>query len=408
MRETRVFGVLCCGFYFDFSHSGMATDVSQLERELNALKAQMNAIFAAAVDGLVLTDERGVIEVFNPAAEAIFDYSAQEVIGRNLGVLMPARYGLKHDGFIRRYLQTGERRIIGIGRELVGRRSDGSEFPMDLSVGTVNVNDRRIFIGIIRDLSSRKAIERALEEQRERLARVGRISTLGEMASAIAHEINQPLAAITTYASVGGRLIEGDRALDPERMNELFQKIEEQAKRASEVIRGVRGFVQNRESVHSSFTVDEAILSSVELFEIAWQRQRVKVDLEGVERGLVITAVRTQIEQVLVNLLHNAGEATAGMARDPRIMVRARADEDTARIEVEDNGPGVPEMAAEQLFEPFFTTKPDGTGLGLSISQSIMTAHKGTIHYEPGEWGGARFVLTLPLKAQIPVADEVM
>lgn len=386
----------------------MSTEVSQLESELNALKAQMDAIFAAAVDGLVLTDERGVIEVFNPAAEAIFDYSAEQVIGRNLGVLMPARYGLKHDGFIRRYLQTGERRIIGSGRELVGRRRDGSEFPMDLSVGTVNVNDRRIFIGIIRDLSSRKAIERALEEQRERLARVGRISTLGEMASAIAHEINQPLAAITTYASVGGRLIDSDKPTDPDRLNELFQKIEEQARRASEVIRGVRGFVQNRQSVHSSFAVDEAIGSSVELFEIAWQRQRVKVDLGAVTRGLVVTAVRTQIEQVLVNLLHNAAEATTGMAREPRIIVRARVVKEGVRIEVEDNGPGVPERAVGQLFDPFFTTKAEGTGLGLSISQSIMSAHQGSIRYETGEWGGARFVLTLPLKAQIAISDEVM
>lgn len=386
----------------------MSTEVSQLESELNALKAQMDAIFAAAVDGLVLTDERGVIEVFNPAAEAIFDYSAKQVIGRNLGVLMPARYGLKHDGFIRRYLQTGERRIIGSGRELVGRRRDGSEFPMDLSVGTVNVNDRRIFIGIIRDLSSRKAIERALEEQRERLARVGRISTLGEMASAIAHEINQPLAAITTYASVGGRLIDSDKPTDPDRLNELFQKIEEQARRASEVIRGVRGFVQNRQSVHSSFAVDEAIGSSVELFEIAWQRQRVKVDLGAVTRGLVVTAVRTQIEQVLVNLLHNAAEATTGMAREPRIIVRARVVKEGVRIEVEDNGPGVPERAVGQLFDPFFTTKAEGTGLGLSISQSIMSAHQGSIRYETGEWGGARFVLTLPLKAQIAISDEVM
>ena len=386
----------------------MSTEVSQLESELNALKAQMDAIFAAAVDGLVLTDERGVIEVFNPAAEAIFDYSAKQVIGRNLGVLMPARYGLKHDGFIRRYLQTGERRIIGSGRELVGRRRDGSEFPMDLSVGTVNVNDRRIFIGIIRDLSSRKAIERALEEQRERLARVGRISTLGEMASAIAHEINQPLAAITTYASVGGRLIDSDKPTDPDRLNELFQKIEEQARRASEVIRGVRGFVQNRQSVHSSFAVDEAIGSSVELFEIAWQRQRVKVDLGAVTRGLVVTAVRTQIEQVLVNLLHNAAEATTGRAREPRIIVRARVVKEGVRIEVEDNGPGVPERAVGQLFDPFFTTKAEGTGLGLSISQSIMSAHQGSIRYETGEWGGARFVLTLPLKAQIAISDEVM
>lgn len=386
----------------------MSTEVSQLERELNALKAQMDAIFAAAVDGLILTDERGVIEVFNPAAEAIFDYSAEQVIGRNLGVLMPARYGLKHDGFIRRYLQTGERRIIGSGRELVGRRRDGSEFPMDLSVGTVNVNDRRIFIGIIRDLSSRKAIERALEEQRERLARVGRISTLGEMASAIAHEINQPLAAITTYASVGGRLVDSDKPTDPDRLNELFQKIEEQAKRASEVIRGVRGFVQNRQSVHSSFAVDEAIGSSVDLFEIAWQRQRVKVDLGAVTRGLVVTAVRTQIEQVLVNLLHNAAEATTGMAREPRIIVRARVVKEGVHIEVEDNGPGVPEGAVGQLFDPFFTTKAEGTGLGLSISQSIMSAHQGSIRYETGEWGGARFVLTLPLKAQIAISDEVM
>lgn len=383
----------------------MNSEASALQRELDALKAQMDAIFAAAVDGLVITDEAGVIEVFNPAAEAIFDYAAAEVIGHNLGMLMPARYGLKHDGFIKRYLETGERRIIGIGRELVGRRSDGSEFPMDLSVGTVNVNDRRIFIGIIRDLSSRKAIERALEEQRERLARVGRISTLGEMASAIAHEMNQPLAAITTYASVGARMIEGGRATDTDRLDELFRKIEEQAKRASEVIRGIRGFVQNRQSVRSNFTLDEAIASSVELFTIGWESTGVTVDLSGVQLGLVVMAVRTQIEQILVNLLHNAAEATVGRPHEPRIVVRAYADDRTAVLEVEDNGPGVPEDVRDQLFEPFFTTKSEGTGLGLSISQSIMVAHKGSIDFEPADLGGARFVLRLPLVAHVETAE---
>lgn len=384
----------------------MTVEGSELQRELDALKAQMDAIFAAAVDGLVITDEGGTVEVFNPAAEAIFDYAASEVVGRNLAMLMPARYGLRHDGFIKRYLETGERRIIGIGRELVGRRSDGSEFPMDLSVGTVNVNDRRIFIGIIRDLSSRKAIERALEEQRERLARVGRISTLGEMASAIAHEINQPLAAITTYASVGARLLDGGLALDTARLDELFCKIEDQAKRASEVIRGIRGFVQNRQAVRSSFTLDEAISSSVELFTMGWASTGVKVDLSEVSLGLVITAVRTQIEQILVNLLHNAAEATTGRPDEPRIAVRAYAEEDSAVLEVEDNGPGVSEAVRAQLFEPFFTTKPDGTGLGLSISQSIMTAHKGTIRYARGRLGGACFILRLPLVAHVETMGE--
>jgi len=372
------------------------TRVEQLERELAELRAKMDGIFEAAVDGLVLINDDGIIEMFNPAAEVIFDYPAREVIGHNIGLLMPARYGLKHDGYIRHYLETGERRIIGIGRELVGRRRDGSEFPMDLSVGTVTVNDRRIFIGIIRDLSSRRAIERALDEQRERLARVGRISTLGEMASAVAHEMNQPLAAIKTYASVAGRLI-GQDPPDRERLTTIFANIEQQAQRASEVIRGIRGFVQNRDVVRSTFRLEAAVESSIELFSIGWHETELAIDWDKESRGLAINGVRTQIEQVIVNLLHNAAEAAKDAGREPRILVRAYREAGQAVLEVEDNGPGVPEEVRPTLFEPFFTTKPDGTGLGLSISKSIMIGHEGDILYRPGDGGGALFEVRLPL-----------
>lgn len=373
--------------------------VEQLERELAALKAKMDGIFAAAVDGLVLIDEDGVIERFNPAAEVIFDYPASEVVGHNIGMLMPARYGLKHDGYIRRYLETGERKIIGIGRELVGRRRDGTEFPMDLSVGTVTVDDRRIFIGIIRDLSSRRAIERALDEQRERLARVGRISTLGEMASAVAHEMNQPLAAIKTYASVAGRLI-SQYPPDRGRLTTIFGNIEQQAQRASEVIRGIRGFVQNREVVRTTFRLESAVESSIELFSIGWHETELAIDWDREGRGLAIHGVRKQIEQVLVNLLHNAAEAAKDAGREPRILVRAYRDTNHAVVEVEDNGPGVPEEAHANLFEPFFTTKAEGTGLGLSISKSIMIGHDGDIAHRPADGGGALFEMRLPLAGE--------
>ncbi|NJN06213.1 MAG: PAS domain S-box protein, partial [Rhodobacteraceae bacterium] len=189
-----------------------------------------------------MINARGTIEMFNQAAESIFGHAAAEVIGRNVSVLMPSPYREEHDGYINNYLTTGKRKIIGIGREVSGLRADGSVFPMELSVGRFEVNGNQLFIGMVRDITERRKIEKTLQDHRNRLAHVGRITSMGEMASGIAHEINQPLTAIATYAQVGRRLLDAD-PVDPEKIADLLQQIGKQALRAGEVIKRLRGFI---------------------------------------------------------------------------------------------------------------------------------------------------------------------
>ena len=168
---------------------------------------ELRALLDAAVDAVVVIDGSGRIESFNRAAERLFGFSATEVVGRNVSMLMPEPDRSAHDGYIQRYLTTGEARIIGIGREVKGQRRDGTVFPALLSVGRVDGAVPPRFVGFIHDLSERVAAEHEVTQARERLTHVDRLSTMGEMAAGLAHEINQPLAAITTYASACQQLL---------------------------------------------------------------------------------------------------------------------------------------------------------------------------------------------------------
>ncbi len=359
---------------------------------------ELRALLDAAVDAVVVIDAMGRIETFNPAAEELFGFTEQEIIGRNVSTLMPEPDRSSHEEYLRRYLATGEARIIGIGREVQAQRRDGSVFPAALSVGQVRSPGPPRFVGFIHDLSARVAAEREVIQARERLTHVARLSTMGEMAAGLAHEINQPLAAITTYAQACRYLIEQGSAVDGAEIRDALVQISAQALRAGEVIRRLRTFVSNRE-VRCEQVDCNRLLEDLDALARPDSRAndvRLMFEIEGQLPPLMADAV--QLQQVLINLIRNAIDAMSqdGSARR-EIKVSVKRTPEGVEFSVRDHGPGVEPGAIASLFNPFFTTKAHGTGLGLAISRTIVVAHGGKLAYRPAADGGACFHFTLPV-----------
>src|SRR5262249_22109108 len=213
-----------------------------------AREAHLESILATVPEAMIVIDERGLMQSFSPAAERLFGYGAAEVLGKNISMMMPSPYRENHDEYIARYLRTGEKRIIGIGRVVVGERKDGSTFPMELAVGEMRSSNARFFTGFIRDLTERQKTEARLQELQSELVHISRLTAMGEMASALAHELNQPLSAIANYMKGSRRLLEGRTDEQSVTIREAMEKAAEQSLRAGQVIRRLRDFVARGES----------------------------------------------------------------------------------------------------------------------------------------------------------------
>lgn len=374
--------------------SKIARDLSEIERvnqQLRRREALLRSILDTVPDALVVIDEYGLIQSFSAAAERLFGFLPGEVVGRNVSILMPSPYREQHDGYLARYLSTGERHIIGIGRIVVGQRKDGSTFPMELAVGEVNLTGDRLFTGFIRDLTEHQDRERHLSELQSELIHVSRLNELGQMVSALAHEVNQPLTAMSNYVSGMRRLLAAGKRQDAEL---AMERIAEQAGRARQIIQRLRNLVTKNAGerrVESLTTVIEEA-SALALVGIG-QGLKLKIQVAAVAAEAVID--RIQIQQVLLNLMRNAAEAMDSSARRELSITTSRA-EDMIEISVADTGPGLPELVRARLFEPFVTTKPNGMGVGLSVCRAIVEAHGGELRAEDAEGGGTVFRLTVP------------
>jgi len=240
-----------------------------------------------------------------------------------------------------------------------------------------------------------------LHEQRRRLEHVTRLSTMGEMAAGIAHEVNQPLTAISTYAQASRRLIESGR-LGSELHLEILEKISRQARRAGDVIRRLRDLAERRESQHELLRVNELVAGAVELADADARFHSLTIELELADGLPPVIADPIQVQQVLLNLLRNAVDAVSQAGRsDPLVVRTARAGDDHVEVAVVDRGEGIDDRVREQLFQPFFTTKPNGTGLGLSISRSIVSSHGGRLWQTPNPDGGTTFHFTVPVAVEV-------
>jgi two-component system sensor kinase FixL len=499
-----------------------------LGQRIKRLGDEYQAVLDAAVDAVIVIDVNGIIELVNHAGERLFGYLEEDLRGRNVNVLMPEPYRTQHDGYLRRYMETREPHIIGIGREVEARRKDGTTFAADLAVGLVHGSDPQRFVGFIRDITQRKHAQEALlrseselntaqamanignyvihfdgrgkdyrspqfwrilgiepqatpedfialllsvtettdrdavlqtmqslekdvdsfdityrivrpdasiryvhhiaqvqrgehgrvvrhvgtlhditdrqlaaietREMQERLTHFGRISTMGEMAAGIAHEINQPLTAIATYAQGCQRMLSNPQATDADELATGLKQIENQALRAGEVIRRLRSFVKNkevrREPVHPNQLLDDLLM----LAQTDTRHHNVRIRIEAGADLPQVQADPVQMQQVILNLVRNSIDAMLEAPQERReIVLRTRLDEHgDVEFMVADSGPGLSETAKQKLFDPFFTTKSGGTGLGLPISMSIVRAHGGKVWYRPNEGGGAAFYFSLP------------
>lgn len=372
-------------------------NIEKAEETARRATARFDALLDAAVDAIIVIDSRGAIEAFSRAATEIFGYALHEVAGKNVNMLMPDPYRHEHDDYIQNYLQTGNAKIIGIGREVSARRKDGSVFPIDLAVGEVHDGSEMRFVGIIRDISARKASELEMRQQRERLAHVTRLSTMGEMAAGIAHEVNQPLTAIATYSNASRRMLASSDADLPE-LSDLLEKISAQAIRAGEVIRRLRRFLKKREGEYETLSLNELVHDIAALAEVDARHHNVKLIIETGEEDVLVLVDAVQIQQVLLNLVRNGIEAMATEDHaDKSVSIRLISDSANARVEVIDRGQGIEDSMRDRLFTPFQTTKSFGMGMGLTISRSIIKAHKGMLAFKDNPGGGSIFYFELPV-----------
>lgn len=359
--------------------------------------ALFSALIAVAVDGIIVIDEKGCVKTYNGACERLFGYSPEEVVGHDIAMLMPEPHRSQHPNYIARYLATNEKRIIGIGREAVGRRKDGTIFPMYISVGEGMLDQSRIFVGVVHDITERKARQHHIEELQRNLHHATRLSAMGQLSSAIAHELSQPLTACLNYANAAQNIIsriEGDAAAQA---REAVGKAATQIVRAREIIRRLRDFVEKRERTRGAIDINNAVREAVALGMIGTVGTAISVETELAPGLPPVLGDAVQIQQVLINLMLNAVDAMQDQPH-PKLRVSTCIESDAMiRVAVVDNGAGLSDAAKLSLFQPFVTTKPTGAGMGLSICRAIVEAHGGRLWAEEAPGGGMIFQFLLPV-----------
>jgi two-component system sensor kinase FixL len=373
--------------------------------DLVAREAHLKSILDTIPDAMIVIDPKGRIQSFSSAAERLFGRPPGEVIGKNVSMLMPSPYREGHDGYIERYLRTGERRIIGVGRVVVGERKDGSTFPMELAVGEMKSNDQLFFTGFIRDLTERQKTEGRLQELQAELIHISRLTAMGEMASTLAHELNQPLSAISNYLSGARRILDSKAQNGPALVSEALDKAGDQSLRAGQIISRLRNFVARGEAERKVESLSKLLEEASALALVGAKDQGVKVRFDLDAGNDLIFADKVQVQQVVLNLIRNAIEA---MAESPsrQLVIASAADSDRmVRVSVSDTGSGLSSDILSHLFQPFVTTKTHGMGVGLSISKTIIEAHGGRLWAEPNPEGGTVFHMTLKLAESEVIRD---
>lgn len=371
------------------------TALRTAESKLDQANSILKSILTTIPDAMVVIDEAGLVSSFSSTAEKMFGYEQQEIIGKNVKILMPEPYRAAHDGYIERYIKTGEKRIIGIGRTVVGCRKDGTTFPLQLEVGEAKIGEERYFTGFIIDLTEKKQTEAELQSLQADLAHASRLSAVGTLASALAHEINQPLTAIANYLSAARDMMEGDLGENREFFREALQESVSESLRAGTIVRRLREFVSRGEINRRVLSIAQVVEDATVLGMIGAQERGVQFSIDIAPDTNHVFVDRVQIQQVMVNLMRNAIEAMADSAEKKLHIGVTSVDDERLEISVSDSGTGIDQELGERIFDPFASTKGDGMGLGLSICRTIIESHGGTIRVEPNPGGGTIFRITL-------------
>ncbi|MEM5517594.1 ATP-binding protein [Henriciella sp. AS95] len=365
------------------------------EMDVDALHQHFRSIMASVPDAMVVINETGAITAFSNTSSTLFGYSEDEVLGQNVSLLMAGKDRANHDTYISRYLQTGIRKIIGIGRTVTARRKDGTLFPIDLKIGEAKIGEHYLFTAFMRDLTEQRRNETRMKALQAELVHFSRLSSVGTMASALAHELNQPLTVVTNYLEAARDLLD---APDEEAMKMIQEALNEAAKqsvRAGQIVRKLRDYVSRGEVDKRPTELVPLISDAIELVQTEMGEGVCRISISIAEDIPDVLVDPIQIQQVVINIVRNAIEAMKD-TDDCGIKLSASVvGEDMVMISIEDNGPGIDRDVADQLFKPQASTKSTGMGLGLSICKTIVEAHGGTIEAVSAAGGGTRFVFTL-------------
>lgn len=358
---------------------------------------ELHALIDTVPDAMVVSDQEGAIQSFSQGAQTMFGYAEHEVIGENVSLLMPSPDREGHDRYMHKYMETGAARIIGIGRVTTARRRDGSTFPIKLAVGDLKLADQRGFVAYIRDLSEARETERELHTLQNELAHVSRISSMGSLATSLAHELNQPLTAVANYAHSARDLLDDPSSENVELVREAMDECASEALRAGQIVHRLRDFIKHGETERRVSSLARIIQEASALALINGDGQGVDFETEFDPTADKVLVDPVQVQQVVLNLIRNALEA---MLESRHKQLRVKTEQVAnrfAQVTVADSGPGLDQKIAERLFHPFNTSKSDGMGLGLSICHTIIQSHDGKIWVEKSGLGGTAFHFTIPL-----------
>ena len=358
---------------------------------------KLRRVIDSALDGMIVIDSSGTVLLYNDACERLFGYPAEEVLGNNVKMLMTQSDRGSHDTYIRNYLRTGTARIIGIGRDVTGRRKDGSTVPIRLSVGELrDEDDSPLFIGTLHDLTEALRARERIEELQSELMQVARASAVGEMGSTLAHELTQPLSAVSGFVEASAELLDRSGREIPAKVREYMDQAVAQALRAGAVVRLLREFTGRGDTERSVEDINAVVGEICELATLGTATEAVDLELNLAADPPPVLIDHIQIQQVVLNLVRNSIDALSDC--ESRIITVATVPRgDMVEVVVSDNGPGLPPEIRERAFEPFVSTKPDGIGIGLSICRTIVEAHGGRIAVDAGTTCGTEIRFTVPV-----------
>ena len=387
-------------------------DIEERKEEESARRfseKQYRLVVETASDAVISVNDSSTILFANSATMRVFGYAPAELIGKPLTILMPEFLRKLHEAGFKRYLATGRRHINWQGTELTGLHKDGQEFPVEVSFGELTKDGHQIFTGFIRDISERKQAEeiqkqaqKAIQTAQAELARVSRLTTMGELAASIAHEVNQPLTAVNNNSNACLRLL-ANQNLQPDVLRQALEEIVADGTRASAIIARIRAFIKKAPVEKNSLDVNEVIGEVLAMAGHGFEENRIVLKSELAQALPPLLGDRVQLQQVLLNLIMNGIEAMSTVTDRPRLLwVQSRIDESgDVLIEVRDSGTGLG-LEGDRVFTPFFTTKANGMGMGLSISRSLIEGHGGRLRATPNSPHGAVFSFTLPVGAGRP------
>jgi two-component system sensor kinase FixL len=355
----------------------------------------LEGILDAAVDAIITIDQQGVIQSVNRAATEKFGYDSKELVGQNVSLLMPDPYHQQHDAYLKAYLKSGKPKIIGIGREVPCRRKDGSLFPGDLAVSEVHVDGRRLFTGILRDLSERKAAEQELKKAEQRAQAAEQLASVGTLVAGLAHEIGTPMGVIQGHAKLLAAAVEGDRA------RWRLQTIQEQIGRISKIIQSLLNMARPKAAERVPVDLEPLIETTLSFLSDKLARRGIEV-IEDFEPTPTVLGDPERLQQLLLNLFLNAADAMPD-GGELRLVLRPDGQAG-AELRIRDTGIGIEPENLDQVFDAFYTSKEAGTGngLGLMVASRIVADHGGTIEVESTPGRGTEFRLHFPWK---PIYD---